>query len=38
MMRPLLVDGRNFLDREELTALGFEYVGVGRGPAREERA
>jgi UDPglucose 6-dehydrogenase len=27
---PLVLDGRNFLDREELTRLGYRYVGVGR--------
>jgi UDPglucose 6-dehydrogenase len=31
MARPLLLDGRNALDREALTALGFEYLGIGRG-------
>jgi UDPglucose 6-dehydrogenase len=31
MVRPLLLDGRNALDREALTALGFEYLGIGRG-------
>ena len=30
MVRPLLLDGRNMLDRETLTALGFEYIGIGR--------
>jgi UDPglucose 6-dehydrogenase len=30
MVRPLILDGRNALDREQLTALGFEYIGVGR--------
>jgi len=25
-----LVDGRNFLDRERLSALGFKVIGVGR--------
>jgi UDPglucose 6-dehydrogenase len=30
MKKPLLVDGRNFLDRDELTAAGFTYEGVGR--------
>jgi UDPglucose 6-dehydrogenase len=30
MVRPLVLDGRNALDREQLVALGFEYVGVGR--------
>ncbi|NLG64582.1 MAG: UDP-glucose/GDP-mannose dehydrogenase family protein [Actinobacteria bacterium] len=29
MARPLVVDGRNSLDREALLALGFEYEGVG---------
>jgi UDPglucose 6-dehydrogenase len=27
---PLIVDGRNFLHREELEKLGYRYVGVGR--------
>ncbi|MCX6038173.1 MAG: UDP-glucose/GDP-mannose dehydrogenase family protein [Chloroflexi bacterium] len=27
---PLILDGRNFLDREELERLGYRYVGVGR--------
>jgi UDPglucose 6-dehydrogenase len=30
MVRPLLLDGRNALDRDHLLALGFEYLGVGR--------
>ena len=30
MARPLLIDGRNFLDPEALTAAGFEYQGIGR--------
>jgi UDPglucose 6-dehydrogenase len=30
MARPLLVDGRNFLDPEKLIAAGFEYEGIGR--------
>jgi len=30
MARPLLVDGRNFLDPEDLIAAGFEYEGIGR--------
>jgi UDPglucose 6-dehydrogenase len=33
MARPLLVDGRNFLDREALRAAGFEYEGIGRAPS-----
>jgi UDPglucose 6-dehydrogenase len=32
MARPLLVDGRNFLDPNELVAAGFEYEGIGRAP------
>jgi UDPglucose 6-dehydrogenase len=30
MARPLLVDGRNFLDAAALTAAGFDYEGIGR--------
>ncbi|HEY5709069.1 MAG TPA: UDP-glucose/GDP-mannose dehydrogenase family protein [Solirubrobacterales bacterium] len=30
MARPLLVDGRNFLDAKLLAAAGFEYEGIGR--------
>ena len=30
MNRPLVVDGRNFLDPKLLTAAGFEYEGIGR--------
>jgi len=30
MARPVVVDGRNFLDREALTAAGFAYEGIGR--------
>jgi UDPglucose 6-dehydrogenase len=30
MKTPLIVDGRNFLDRDELTAVGFTYEGIGR--------
>jgi len=36
--RPLILDGRNFLQAEAMRALGFEYYGVGRPteePARE---
>jgi UDPglucose 6-dehydrogenase len=32
MARPLLVDGRNFLDPKELALAGFEYEGIGRAP------
>jgi UDPglucose 6-dehydrogenase len=37
MIRPLILDGRNALDREKLTALGFEYIGVGRGRGGGEK-
>jgi UDPglucose 6-dehydrogenase len=30
MKKPLVVDGRNFLDRDALVAAGFTYEGVGR--------
>ncbi len=30
MARPLLVDGRNFLDANQLRSAGFEYEGIGR--------
>src|SRR5215218_4761645 len=30
MTRPLIVDGRNFLNPEAITAAGFEYEGIGR--------
>ena len=33
MANPLVVDGRNFLDREALAAAGFAYEGVGRPAA-----
>jgi UDPglucose 6-dehydrogenase len=35
MARPLLVDGRNFLDPEVLRAAGFEYEGIGRATGAE---
>jgi len=31
LRRPLLVDGRNLYDPARMTALGFEYHGIGRG-------
>ncbi len=34
MARPLLIDGRNFLDPEALRGAGFEYEGVGRAVER----
>lgn len=33
MKRPLLIDGRNFLDPKEARKAGFVYEGVGRGLA-----
>ncbi|HZO04943.1 MAG TPA: UDP binding domain-containing protein, partial [Solirubrobacterales bacterium] len=30
MPRPLIVDGRNFLDAEKLVAAGFQYEGIGK--------
>jgi UDPglucose 6-dehydrogenase len=30
MANPLIVDGRNFLDRDALRAAGFAYEGIGR--------
>lgn len=35
MANPLLIDGRNFLDPEELRRAGFTYEGIGRGGAAE---
>jgi UDPglucose 6-dehydrogenase len=33
MARPLLIDGRNFLDPEPLLSAGFEYEGIGTATA-----
>lgn len=30
MHSPILIDGRNFLNREALTRAGFQYLGIGR--------
>lgn len=30
MNHPVMIDGRNFLDREQLQKAGFRYVGIGR--------
>jgi UDPglucose 6-dehydrogenase len=30
MNNPVIIDGRNFLDRQALQAAGFQYVGIGR--------
>ena len=31
MKKPLVVDGRNFLDKKRLTKAGFNHVGIGTG-------
>ncbi len=36
MARPLLVDGRNFLDPAALAAAGFEYEGIGRQASHDK--
>jgi len=38
MARPLLVDGRNFLDAETLRSAGFEYEGIGIPSAVRQEA
>ncbi|HEY8502309.1 MAG TPA: UDP binding domain-containing protein, partial [Solirubrobacterales bacterium] len=38
MARPVLVDGRNFLDPQALTAAGFDYEGIGRIPKTSQPA
>ncbi len=35
MRKPILVDGRNFLDKKALVKAGFRYVGVGIGTDEE---
>jgi len=35
MANPLLIDGRNFLDPQQLTSVGFEYEGIGRAATSE---
>ncbi|MGN6202316.1 MAG: UDP-glucose dehydrogenase family protein [Solirubrobacterales bacterium] len=37
MTRALVVDGRNFLDPEEIIAAGFEYEGIGRQTSSDRR-
>jgi UDPglucose 6-dehydrogenase len=37
MATPIIVDGRNALDRARMRAAGFEYYGLGRGEARPAR-
>lgn len=36
MRTPIIVDGRNFFDKERMENIGFSYVAVGK-PARENR-
>ncbi len=36
MRRPLVVDGRNFLDPAAVAAAGLEYDGIGRGDAHRD--
>jgi UDPglucose 6-dehydrogenase len=38
MAKPLLVDGRNFLDPETLSKAGFTYEGIGRASSAADRA
>jgi UDPglucose 6-dehydrogenase len=37
MARPLIVDGRNFLDPDALVKAGFDYEGIGRAPLQTPR-
>lgn len=30
MSKPIIIDGRNFLDRDHLVKNGFKYIGIGR--------
>jgi UDPglucose 6-dehydrogenase len=36
MRQPVIVDGRNVFEPARMGGLGFEYVGVGRPPARRD--
>ena len=29
MNNPVMIDGRNFLERKELEEIGFRYIGIG---------
>ena len=35
MRQPIIVDGRNIYDPEQMKALGFVYRGMGRGLRRD---
>jgi hypothetical protein len=37
MKTPLLIDGRNFLDREAIAAAGIAYEAIGR-PSIDDRS
>jgi UDPglucose 6-dehydrogenase len=37
MARPLILDGRNLLNAEKMGALGFEYLGIGKGTEEAPR-
>jgi UDPglucose 6-dehydrogenase len=34
LKEPVILDGRNLFDPERMSRMGFEYVGIGRQPAR----
>lgn len=38
LKRPVIVDTKNLLDSARLRALGFQYVGIGRGESLEDPA
>ena len=38
MLRPLILDGRNLLNGDEMAALGFEYQGIGKPIEETARA
>ncbi len=37
MDNPLILDGRNFLDRDQMMSAGFRYLGVGRADTSVQR-
>jgi UDPglucose 6-dehydrogenase len=34
LKEPVILDGRNLFDPDRMSRIGFEYVGIGRQPAR----